>query len=166
MSCVFLFGGSLYVSAFVHYPYYWCIRYKRVPCAVNIFHLLFRTARHFSETESGVQVKRMEGTCPLLPLRHSVTKLRRHSSGIKKKLICGEYWYTHTDSMTSSGACFMFLRKQSVADTWCILWQACFEVKDPRSISVYTSFFLCVFEHRHAVKYTSFWLHLIMKLII
>jgi hypothetical protein len=112
-----------------------------------------------------VQVKRMEGTCPLLPVRHSITKLRRRSSGTKRNWYVGTYWYTHTDSMTSSGACFIFLRKQSVADTWCILWQTCFEVKDPRSIPVYT-FCVCVSEHRHAVKYTSFWLHLIMKLII
>ena len=32
-----------------------------------------------------VQVKRMESTCPLLPVRHSITKLRRRSSGTKKK---------------------------------------------------------------------------------
>jgi len=30
-----------------------------------------------------VQVKRMEGTCQLLPVRHSITKLCRRSSGTK-----------------------------------------------------------------------------------
>lgn len=168
MSCVFLFGGSLCVSVIVHYPYYWCIKYKRMPRAVNTFHLLFRTARNISEIESVACSGGKDGRClPAVARQTLDNQVMLSFIWYQKKTYMGTYWYTHTDRMTStsSGACFIFLRKQSVAETWCILWQTCFEVKDPRSIPVDTSF-VFVFEHSHAVKYTSFWLHLIMQLII
>ena len=166
MSCIFLFGGSLYISVIGHYPYYWCIKYKRMPRAVNTFHLLFRTARNISETESVACSGGKDGRYLPAVARQTLDNQVMLSFiwYKKKKNLCGDV-LIHTHRMTSSSACFIFLRKQSVAETWCILWQTCPEVKDPRSIPVDTSF-VFVFEHSYAVKYTSFWLHLIMQLII
>ena len=58
-----------------------------------------------------VQVKRAEGTCPLLPVRHSITKLCRRSSGTKKKLICGDV-LIHAHRQYDVFRClFYFLKK-------------------------------------------------------
>jgi len=169
MSCVFLFGGSLYVSAFLRYPYYWCIRYKRIPCVVNVFHLLFRAARHFSETES-VACSGEKGGRYLPAVARQTLHNQVMSSFIwykKKKLICGDV-LIHAHRQYDVFRClFYFLKKaecgqymmHSMTD---LLWSQ----RPSQHSSIHFVVCVCVFEHRHAVKYTSFWLHLIVKLII